>query len=148
MNTLKSKNTMKKDSRKRVQLHFKNPSKTKQSFKQECDINHIINRFSKTGQIPLTNPLEKQYGFAPETDLKKSLDLIHELRHEFENLDPEIKSEFNNNSHEYAAFLDAYEQSPESFLEKPETRDDTLLFKTPKESAEEVSGTPDEVKGD
>ncbi|AXL14568.1 internal scaffolding protein [Microviridae sp.] len=68
--------TVKKNPRKRVQISFKSPTLTKQYFKDECDINNIVNRFQETGQIPLTNNLDPQYGFAPTMDLKTALDLV------------------------------------------------------------------------
>ena len=33
--------------RNRVQKYFTEPSRTKQAFKQECDINHIMKKFKK-----------------------------------------------------------------------------------------------------
>lgn len=40
-------------------------SMTKQSFKDECDIHRIVNRYAETGIIPVTNSVEPQYGDAP-----------------------------------------------------------------------------------
>jgi len=47
---------------------FTQPSLTKQSFRDECDVNLIVKRYTETGMInhiPRTNP---QYGDAPEGD--------------------------------------------------------------------------------
>jgi len=47
---------------------FSQPSLTRQSFKDECDVNQIVKRYTETGMInhiPRTNP---QYGDAPEGD--------------------------------------------------------------------------------
>jgi len=47
---------------------FTQPSLTRQSFKDECDVNLIVKRYTETGMInhiPRTNP---QYGDAPEGD--------------------------------------------------------------------------------
>lgn len=40
-------------SRERIQFHNVGVSKTQQSFKEECDVNRIIDRFSRTGALPL-----------------------------------------------------------------------------------------------
>jgi len=47
---------------------FTQPSLTRQSFKDECDVNLIVKRYTETGMInhiPRTKP---QYGDAPEGD--------------------------------------------------------------------------------
>jgi len=50
-------------------ISFTQPSLTRQSFKDECDVNQIVKRYTETGMInhiPRTTP---QYGDAPEGDL-------------------------------------------------------------------------------
>ena len=49
-------------------ITFTEPSLTRQSFKEECDVNQIVKRYTETGMInhiPRTTP---QYGDAPEGD--------------------------------------------------------------------------------
>jgi len=49
-------------------MTFTQPSLTRQSFKDECDVNQIVKRYTETGMInhiPRTTP---QYGDAPEGD--------------------------------------------------------------------------------
>jgi len=49
-------------------MKFTQPSLTRQSFKDECDVNQIVKRYTETGMInhiPRTPP---QYGDAPEGD--------------------------------------------------------------------------------
>jgi len=49
-------------------IKFTEPSLTRQSFKDECDVNQIVKRYTETGMInhiPRTKP---QYGDAPEGD--------------------------------------------------------------------------------
>lgn len=118
------------NTRKRVQITFNEPTLTKQSFKHECNINNIINKFSETGQIPNINQLEKQYGFAPNIDLKTSLDMVKNLNEEFENLDPKIQQEFDNNPRNYAAFLQEYNEAPERFSNASKSQPDTSVSKT------------------
>ena len=113
--------------RKRVQIFFKEPTLTKQSFKDECDINKIIKRFSETGQIPLQNGLEAQYGEAPIMDLKLALDTVDNLRQEFDNLEPQQKEIFGGNMNNYAQFLSDYAESPQSFAIEPKSKTDTSV---------------------
>lgn len=125
--------------RKRVQVTFKNPSLTKQSFKQECDINTIVNRFQNTGQIPLQNNLEPQYGNAPDLDLKTALDNVKNLHREFDDLPDYKKQIFNNNPTEYAEFLSQYEERPESFHSSFLDEPDTSVPKSTSDSLKESS---------
>jgi len=49
-------------------ITFTEPSLTRQSFKDECDVNQIVKRYTETGMInhiPRTTP---RYGDAPEGD--------------------------------------------------------------------------------
>lgn len=41
-------------------------SLTHQSFKDECDVNNVIKRFTRTGQLTHVNQRPAQYGDAPE----------------------------------------------------------------------------------
>lgn len=45
---------------------------TRQSFKDECDVNRIVDQFTRTGLIPNTNPLTPQYGEAPDQSFFES----------------------------------------------------------------------------
>jgi len=54
--------------KRRHAISFDDPSLTKQSFKDECDVNLIVKRYTETGMInsiPRTTP---QYGDVPEGD--------------------------------------------------------------------------------
>ena len=50
-------------------ISFKNEQKiTRDSFRDECDVNKIVENFMATGQLLHTNRLEPQYGDAPDID--------------------------------------------------------------------------------
>lgn len=55
-------------SRMRVSTVNEEPPMTKQSFKDECDVNHIVARYTETGMVPVSQKGEPQYGEAPEVD--------------------------------------------------------------------------------
>lgn len=38
------------------------PTRTKQSFKTECDVNHIVARYKKTGELPRLARQDARYG--------------------------------------------------------------------------------------
>lgn len=104
------------NTRKRVQITFSEPTLTKQSFKNECDINQVVAKFVQTGQLPLTNNQEPQYGDAPDQDidLKSSIDTVNQLKSEFYELSPEMQKSFKGNFKNYAQFLSDYEADPGS----------------------------------
>lgn len=112
------------NTRERVQLFCSESTLTKQSFKDECNINKIVQKFAATGQMPNLNNLEAQYGEAPTIDLKESLDLVKNLHREFDDLTPEIQARFGGNAQNYAQFLSDYENNPERFY--TEREDQTL----------------------
>jgi len=43
-------------------------AKTKQSFRDECDVNKIVDRFTRTGEITHTARIKPQFGDAPDQD--------------------------------------------------------------------------------
>ena len=49
-------------------ITFTEPSLTRQSFKDECDVNQIVKRYTETGMINHIPRTPAQYGDAPEGD--------------------------------------------------------------------------------
>jgi len=49
-------------------IKFTEPSLTRQSFKDECDVNLIVKRYTETGMINHIPRTQPQYGDAPEGD--------------------------------------------------------------------------------
>lgn len=78
--------------------------RTKQAFKDECDINKIVAKF-QDGVMPVTNNLEPQYGESPIMDLKEALDTVFGVRGEFAELSSEQKALFNYQEENYFDFL-------------------------------------------
>lgn len=99
----------------RVHPSLGDESLTKQSFKQECDINFIVNRFTQTGQLPTSIRNDGQYGYVPNMDLKDALDYVNELKDEFSSLTSEQQEMFDNDFVNYAQFLSDAEHIDFSF---------------------------------
>jgi len=103
--------------KKRAQIATVGPTATKQSFKNECDINHIMARYVKTGVIEHLNEHKPNYGFAPAVDFKTALDLVEKASTIFSELPSQIRAKFENN--------------PENFLkftENPDNRSELALM--------------------
>lgn len=109
----------------RVQVEFTEPSLTQQQFKDECDINHIMQRYRETGF--LTDPLrpataKPQFGdFSTVADFMEAQNIIVRARENFEALPSMVRQEFGNDPARMLAFLENesnYERAVELGLVK------------------------------
>ncbi len=68
-------------------------SRTKQSFKDDCDINLIVKRHASTGMYSHLNPRQPKYGdFSMVTDLQRALELVDLAEHDFFELPSEVRA--------------------------------------------------------
>lgn len=84
------------------------PSLTKQSFKDECDINNIIKAFSVTGQVQHINARASQGTYADlpgEIDFQQSLNTIKEAQNAFASLPSKVRDRFGNDPAQFLAFM-------------------------------------------
>ncbi len=70
--------------------------RTKQSFKDETDINKILKRAQKTGTISHLNKHEGRYADFSDFDFFTNLQMLSQGREIFDDLPSEIRREFNN----------------------------------------------------
>lgn len=99
-------------------LMCKDPSKAQQSSKEETDINTIVDRFLKTGQMPNIQ-LPPHFGdFTDvEGDYLMAQTRVAETNALFYKLRPEIRSEYQNNPGRWqSAVLQAFEVGDAAFL--------------------------------
>ena len=66
--------------RHRVSISFPSQGRTRQSMKDECDPNLIVDRFARTGQIVNVHRTKPQYGDAPDQTLFEAACVQAELR--------------------------------------------------------------------
>ncbi len=85
-------------------------SMTKQSFKDETDINKILQRAQKTGTISHLNKYEAQYGDFSDYDFFNNSLMMAKGREIFDELPSEVRNEFKNSP---AGFF-KYVNSPEN----------------------------------
>ena len=64
----------------RVQIAFPGPGKTRQSFKDECDINRIVDTYARTGIVNHIPRVAPQYGDNPEQTLFDAACVQAEIR--------------------------------------------------------------------
>nr|UXQ88122.1 MAG: internal scaffolding protein [Microvirus sp.] len=100
----------------RVQVHFTKPSMTKQSFKDECNINKIMEKFQKSGAISHYAKHAPTYGDATHTELHDALNIVADANTMFEELPSSIRAKFQNNPEQFLEFV----QDPKNLAEMRE----------------------------
>ena len=84
-------------------LVCEDPSMAQQQFKDECDINTILQKFNVTGQLPVS-PLQPQFGdFSGVTDYQTALNAVLDAQESFDALPARVRERFANDP---AAFVD------------------------------------------
>lgn len=77
-------------------LRCDDPSLAQQHFKDQCDINNIVDSFLRTGELPQAN-ITPQYGdFTGVSDFHSALTRIRATEAEFNALHPAIRAKFDN----------------------------------------------------
>lgn len=69
-------------------------SLTKQSFKEQCDINNIINQVARTGVLQHANNAEADYVDAPEGDFQYMMNREADAKSQYELLPEHIRELF------------------------------------------------------
>lgn len=95
------------------QLHFTGPGRTKQSFRDECDINTIMARYQATGELPNLNQLAPQYLDATGYDYQEHQNFIAGANSMFHELPSGIRARFSNNPAEFLDFCSQEKNRPE-----------------------------------
>lgn len=80
------------------------PSRTKQEFAEEVDINTIVRRFGLTGELPVGVPQVMQGDFTTVMDFRGAMDMIVKAREMFDAMPAEVRAEFSNDPAEFLAF--------------------------------------------
>jgi phage internal scaffolding protein len=82
------------------------PTRAQQHHKDECDINVILERFGKTGQMPV-NTISGTYGdFSGVHDYHTAMNALIAAESEFAALPAQIRNKFANDPANLVQFLD------------------------------------------
>src|SRR5262245_43276128 len=88
----------------RVKLEFPaGEGRTKQSFKDECDINVIMRRYEKTGVLTHLRKVQPEFADCTGRDFNEAMNLVAEARTAFAELPSSVRDRFDNDP---AKFLD------------------------------------------
>lgn len=91
--------------KRRHAIKFSKRTPTKQSFRDECDINQIMAKFQKTGAISHVNRHGVEYGFATSHDFRESMEIVTKANEMFDELPSSIRSKFLNQPELFLEFV-------------------------------------------
>ncbi|QXP08036.1 MAG: internal scaffolding protein [Arizlama microvirus] len=94
------------------------PSKTKQAFKDESDMNNILKKYAATGALPLNikeNPVYGDYSSVP--DYQTALNTIQKAEQQFLGLPSELRDRLQNDP---SLFLD--------YVNDPKNSDELIKY--------------------
>jgi len=79
--------------------------RVEQAHKEECDINAIVARFTKTGQLPALIKQNPQYGdFSQPQDYMQAMNTVVHAKTQFEALSAKVRERFNNDPQKFLEF--------------------------------------------
>lgn len=90
----------------RTPILFNKPSMAKQSFKDETNINTIMQRYERTGLLEHSSSSSPQYGdFSNVTDYQTAINAVMDAQLAFSELPARVRRRFDNDPAEFMAFL-------------------------------------------
>lgn len=80
---------------------------TKQSFAAECDVNNIVNRWLKSGQLPMANNSMAQYlDVSNVSDYHACLNMVLQAQSMFQALPASVRDRFQNDPGKFLEFAE------------------------------------------
>lgn len=84
-------------SRDRVQRVPVGESRTKQSFKDECDVNNVVRRYATTGMLSHVSPRQPTYGdFSVVRSFEEAIELTAQIGDQFAELPSVVRAAADN----------------------------------------------------
>lgn len=80
------------------------PSMTKQSFAEECDINTIVRRFGLTGELPSGVRMPTYADFSNVVDFHTAMNAIAQAGEAFDAMPAEVRARFDNDPAKFVDF--------------------------------------------
>lgn len=86
-------------------LECKDPTRAQQHFKEETDINTIVERFGITGELPkdLRVPINRDVWEIQ--DLKGAMNIVNEAREAFMQMPAKVRTTFDNDPAKFVDFV-------------------------------------------
>lgn len=92
--------------RKRVQLICNmEECKTEQKFKDECDINWLVNKYDPRTLAEMRSKTEGQYGFVDSQSFQDAMYIVAKADQMFDQVPSQIRKRFENNPAQFLEFV-------------------------------------------
>lgn len=89
------------------------PGRTKQSQKDQCDINFIMAKYLKSGNVDHLAKYQGRYGYAEAITYREALDTVIRAEEMFADLPSEVRTRFDNNPEKFLEFAQDEKNLPE-----------------------------------
>lgn len=95
-------------------LECLDPSLAQQNFADDADINTIVGRFLRTGELPPENPLFSYGDFTGVVDYHTALNSVIAAQDAFMSLPAQLRIRFDNDPAQFLAFIEDAENYDEA----------------------------------
>jgi phage internal scaffolding protein len=95
-------------------LKCEDPSLTQQQFKEEADINVIVDRFMKSGVLPTPASMPQYVDYEGVFDFQSAMNAVRAADENFMRMDAKIRARFNNSPQEFLEFFANPENTEEA----------------------------------
>jgi phage internal scaffolding protein len=80
-------------------------SLTQQQFRDESDINNIVDRFMKTGHLPDPVSMPQYIDYEGIFDFQSAMNVVRQADENFMRMDAKVRSRFHNSPQEFLEFF-------------------------------------------
>lgn len=95
-------------------LKCRDASLAQQSFKEECDINTIVERFHLTGEVPQLQQLPAYQDYEGIFDFQSAMNAVREANETFMAMPAQLRARFHNEPQEFLEFCAKEENRDEA----------------------------------
>ena len=81
------------------------PSLTQQQFRDESDINTIVDRFMKTGHLPDPVSMPQYVDYEGVFDFQSAMNVVRQADENFMRMDAKVRARFHNSPQEFLEFF-------------------------------------------
>ena len=86
-------------------LSCQDPSLTQQQFKEESDINTIVDRFMKSGVMPNPVNMPQYIDYEGIFDFQSAMNVVRQADENFMRMDAKVRARFHNSPQEFLEFF-------------------------------------------
>jgi len=95
-------------------LKCEDDSLTQQQFKEEADINTIVDRFMKSGVLPTPAVMPQFMDVEGQFDYQTAMNYVRQADENFMRMDAKVRARFNNSPQEFLEFFANPENTEEA----------------------------------